>query len=202
MDRRPQEAEIVDLRTFQAPVSNVPLPDSASAAPDPVQSYGSIEPPVSFTVSVVTKPPEMRLLKIKLHPDHLGELTVSLKLKGSELAVKIETHSGAALEVVRKDEGLLRQVLQSAGYDAPTLTVSVAPFARDAPSLMPVLPADPSSSLMQSTLSGGQGSGEGAPPGNGGGNLDFAKHEEEWREIDDDTNAAPFVRRRVDGIFL
>lgn len=191
-----QEFKLVSLQTFPPPVGNISSPTPAAAT-----SRVEAPAPVTHTIIATVEMPSVRVLNIKLHPDHLGELTLSLKLRGVELAVNIEAHSGQALEILRKDEGVLRKVLHSAGYDPSSLTIVVT--TKDALTPMPVTPAENSDATAQSMLLGGRGAGGDAPPsGQGERRASFARHDDGWRDSDDRAKTASSADRRGDGIFL
>jgi Flagellar hook-length control protein FliK len=195
-----EDVKIVSRQTFPAPVPNERMPGGIRHAADRTEAGADAGPAISWTVAASAPQSELRILKIKLHPDHLGELTVSLKLRGAELAVNIEAHSGAAIEAIKKDESMLHQALRSAGYDTAALTVVLAPAPKD---LLSLLPADGSGGLPQSALTGGNGSGGDAPrSGNGERGSHFTNRDEDWRDSDDPAHALAFVPRRVDGVYL
>lgn len=191
-----QGVKLVSLQTFPPPVSNAPSQVSVAAAP----VSGTPAPAIPTIVATIDMP-SVRVLNIKLHPEHLGELTISLKLRGNELAVNIEAHSGKAIEALRQDESILRKVLQSAGYDPSSLTIVVTP--KDALTPMPVTPADTSGAAAQSTLTGGRGAGgDASPSGQGERRASFAAYDDGRRDSDDRAKMELPADRRGDGIFL
>jgi hypothetical protein len=192
------DVKMVSLQTFPPPVSNAPTPLADIASP-----AGNAPPPVpvAHTIVATIEMPSVRVLSVKLHPGHLGELTLSLKLRDNALQVNIEARTGQAVEALRKDEGLLRKVLQSAGYDPSSLTIVVTP--KDALTPLAVTPADNANTSAQAALNGGRGAGGDAPPsGQGERRAATTTDREDWRDTDDRANTAMPADRRGDGIFL
>jgi hypothetical protein len=192
------DVKMVSLQTFPPPVSNTPTPLADIASP-----AGNAPPPVpvAHTIVATIEMPSVRVLSVKLHPDHLGELTLSLKLRDNELRVNIEARTGQAVEALRKDEGLLRKVLQSAGYDPASLTIVVTP--KDALTPLAVTPTDNANTSGQAALNGGRGTGGDAPPsGQGERRAATTTDREDWRDTDDHAKTAMPADRCGDGIFL
>jgi flagellar hook-length control protein FliK len=189
--------EIVDLRTFHAPASDGQASAGVRAVIDLVPSGPERAAPTAFNPNLDAPRSEVRHLKIKLQPEHLGELTASLKLRGDELRVDIETHTGVALETIRHDEGILREALRNAGFDTATLTIVLSPASKDT-----VQAAATTDFAGQPQSFGERPEGDGRSQAEREKQRGFATRENSWSETDDQADPDASAPRRADGIFL
>ena len=67
----------------------------------------------------------VRTIHIQLQPDNLGELKVSMHLKGQELRLSVEVYTLEAHAALQRDKTILREVLEKAGYDIAEQSVVV-----------------------------------------------------------------------------
>lgn len=67
----------------------------------------------------------VKTLHFQLQPEHLGELKVSMHLKGDELRLTVEVTTREAHAALQRDTSYLRQVMEKAGYDVAEQSVAV-----------------------------------------------------------------------------
>lgn len=81
--------------------------------------------PAPMANQVLPNTTVVRSIKLQLEPEHLGEVQISLHLKGEGLRVTVEVATREAHALLQRDASVLRDVLEKAGYDVAEQAVSV-----------------------------------------------------------------------------
>jgi len=71
-------------------------------------------------------------INLRLHPEHLGSVTVQVKLEGRSMAARLTTETTAARDAIMADLPALRQRLADQGFDVTKFQVDVAGNGADA----------------------------------------------------------------------
>ena len=71
-------------------------------------------------------------INLRLHPEHLGSVTVQVKLEGRTMAARLTTETAGAREAIMADLPALRQRLADQGFDVTKFQVDVAGNGADA----------------------------------------------------------------------
>jgi hypothetical protein len=62
-------------------------------------------------------------LRLQLDPQHLGGVTVTMRLAGTRLELRVEAEQPETARLIGKDKSLIVAKLQSAGYELDTLVI-------------------------------------------------------------------------------
>ncbi len=65
----------------------------------------------------------LRTIKLALEPANLGTVAIQLSLSGGELGVKVEANDAGTAQLLRQENGGLKELLESAGYKVGMLSV-------------------------------------------------------------------------------
>lgn len=163
-DRAGAKASDVSLT---APVSA----GSGNASTPSQQIFDAIEsaaPPASAdtpadsaqTASASLQP--VKTISLALTPQNLGSVSIELSLKGGKLDVTVKAAEPETAQLLRRDNGALEKLLQSAGYTVQEVSIQASSQ-----------PAQPSQTGAQ-TAPGGQGS---ADPSNADGGRDQSRRQ-------------------------
>jgi Flagellar hook-length control protein FliK len=193
----PGDAKVIRVETSFTPVgaSSVMIQVSKAIADGLEPSYPR---PVSAIQNVVVDPrPEIvRSLELQLHPDDLGKIKVAMRLRGSELSLKIEVTSKQVETLLLRDHNALKEIMGHAGYDITDAAISIAVSVHDVNTpLRNAPPQDPSQGSFA-----GQG-GRHYPTSNGDNrNQSQTTRGSHASEFDgDDTTQRPAVGSRDTG---
>lgn len=188
--------EVISISTY------APAPQPLLVTQTRPQAAGlsfALPPAVVTTLDRVIAPGATKVLTLRLEPAHLGEVTVTMRLRQGALDVRLEAQSRHTLELVRRDEMVIKRVMEQAGFDAGDVTLV---FARPASETNQAAPLHNASG--QTSRPGAQ-AGEGSSPSGGQGGHAGREHagtqgnrsgNHETREFADP------VLRRDGGIYL
>lgn len=70
-------------------------------------------------------------INLRLHPEHLGSVTVQVRMEGRSLAAKLSTETTAARDAIMADLPALRQRLADQGFDVTKFQVDVTENGAD-----------------------------------------------------------------------
>jgi flagellar hook-length control protein FliK len=76
--------------------------------------------------------PEGGSINLRLHPEHLGSVSMQVRLEGRSLSARLSTETAAARDAIMKDLPALRQRLADQGFDVTKFQVDVAGNGADA----------------------------------------------------------------------
>lgn len=65
----------------------------------------------------------VRTMQLQLDPESLGKVTVSMRLSGTGLVLRVETERPEAMQLIGKDKDLLTGKLQAAGYSIDMIVI-------------------------------------------------------------------------------
>ncbi len=123
-------------------------------------------------VAATTQPPAVRpqILQIQLNPDHLGTVTATLTLSGTQLVVELAASTREAHERLKGEEQVIEKAMRALGYDVGQVSITQSIVAGSAVSRPDATPAVPQS-LQRDQASGGgaMSSGDGQPRDQRGG---------------------------------
>lgn len=122
------EQEVVP-RSFAAVETLAVLPSPAR------QIIEQLRPPLSAALRTADHPElasPIKYLKIVLTPDDLGEVEVSLKLRGGDLAIAIAASEPRTADLLSRERKLLDDLVSSIINDTAVATVTIAYQPRDA----------------------------------------------------------------------
>jgi len=71
-------------------------------------------------------------INLRLHPEHLGSVSVQVRLEGRSLSARLSTETTAARDAIMQDLPALRQRLADQGFDVTKFQVDVAGNGADA----------------------------------------------------------------------
>ncbi len=71
-------------------------------------------------------------ISLRLHPEHLGSVSVQVRLEGRSLSARLSTETTAARDAIMQDLPALRQRLADQGFDVTKFQVDVAGNGADA----------------------------------------------------------------------
>ncbi|MDX1927651.1 MAG: flagellar hook-length control protein FliK [Pirellulaceae bacterium] len=71
-------------------------------------------------------------INLRLHPEHLGSVSVQVRLEGRSLSARLSTETSAARDAIMQDLPALRQRLADQGFDVTKFQVEVAGNGADA----------------------------------------------------------------------
>jgi len=113
---------------------------------------------VASTITPDLKANPVKSITLQLHPAELGAVTVTVRLKPGEIALRVEAETEKTLILLQRDENVLRQVLHTAGYDGEQASLSIVlKPAGEPPLAQPISQPSPASSGRDSaSLAGSQ----------------------------------------------
>lgn len=73
---------------------------------------------------------EVNTLKLQMSPEHLGNMTASLRLKGDELSVEVRVETADAYRQLSQDHDGLVKALKEHGFSIDQVSIQLAPSTR------------------------------------------------------------------------
>lgn len=73
---------------------------------------------------------EVNTLKLQMNPEHLGNMTASLRLKGEELSVEVRVETVEAYRKLSNDQDSIVKALQDQGFSIDQVSIQLSPSAR------------------------------------------------------------------------
>jgi chemotaxis protein MotD len=73
---------------------------------------------------------EVNTLKLQMNPEHLGNMTASLRLKGDELSVEVRVETVDAYRQLSKDQDSIVKALKDQGFSIDQVSIQLSPAAR------------------------------------------------------------------------
>ncbi len=73
---------------------------------------------------------EVNTLKLQMNPEHLGNMTASLRLKGDELSVEVRVDTVDAYRQLSSDHDSIVKALKDQGFSIDQVTIQLSPSAR------------------------------------------------------------------------
>jgi hypothetical protein len=110
-----QIAELVANRAGPNNLDASPVTAQSSRAPD---AAGMADSRLSMS--------RVQTMQLKLDPEILGKVTVSMRLSGTQLDIRVATERADTMQLIGKDRDLLTGKLQTAGYAIETLVIQMA----------------------------------------------------------------------------
>jgi chemotaxis protein MotD len=105
-------------------VANGAGPDNLDTSPITARSSRALD-----AAGVADSRPSLsriQTMQVLLDPESLGKVTVSMRLSGTRLDLRVETERLETMQLIGKDKDLLTGKLQNAGYAIETLIVRTA----------------------------------------------------------------------------
>lgn len=96
------------------------------AAGKPVLSHDSVHQ-LTNTVNMMNMAKQDGEIKIRLRPDHLGELQMSVKTQGNQVAIQIRAQSGEAKRIIEESLGSLKDSFAKQNLNLAQVDVVTAP---------------------------------------------------------------------------
>ena len=129
VDRPHVEVRIIKVETSFSPTAPTSLvaqfskvmTDTLEAKPGVVLRAAVLDP----------RPDIIRSLELQLHPDDLGKIKVAMRLRGTELSLKIEVTSTHVEQLLLRDHAVLKEIMGHAGYDIADAAISVSVAVAD-----------------------------------------------------------------------
>ena len=190
---------VVQQETHLPPVSQFSAPQQVANAV--VTELKSSPASVSSSVSDLADPQSsaqdqpLKILTINLEPPALGNVTVRLRLVGTEVSVQLAAERKDTSQMLDQQRDSIRDLMQSAGYVADVAPVqhgSLDGFQTGSGQPQPQL----SGQHQQSPQSQGRFDGTGASPGQSDGGARQARQEQQPnQEARHDQDVAPHTRR-------
>jgi chemotaxis protein MotD len=73
---------------------------------------------------------EVNTLKLQMSPEHLGNMTASLRLKGEELSVEVRVETADAYRQLTQDQDGIVKALKQHGFSIDQVSIQLSPAAR------------------------------------------------------------------------
>jgi chemotaxis protein MotD len=73
---------------------------------------------------------EVNTLKLQMNPEHLGNMTASLRLKGDELSVEVRVETADAYHQLSQDQDSIVKALKDQGFSIDQVSIQLSPSAR------------------------------------------------------------------------
>jgi chemotaxis protein MotD len=73
---------------------------------------------------------EVNTLKLQMNPEHLGNMTASLRLKGEELSVEVRVETVEAYRQLSNDQDGIVKALRDQGFSIDQVTLQLSPTAK------------------------------------------------------------------------
>jgi Flagellar hook-length control protein FliK len=129
VDHPQVEVRIMKVETSFSPTAPTSLvtqfskvmTDMLEAKPGAVVHVAALDP----------RPDIVRSLELQLHPDDLGKIKVAMRLRGTELSLKIEVTSHHVEQLLLRDHAMLKEIMGHAGYDIADAAISVSVTVAD-----------------------------------------------------------------------
>ncbi len=121
--------QVVRQEVHHAPVQRIPAVEQIANVLTAGLDGAAEQRAASAEATPLSKKPidaVVRVLQIRLEPAELGTVTVRMRLDANRLELRVEAHQAATAELIRRDQGTLSRLLQSAGYDVDGFTIHVA----------------------------------------------------------------------------
>ncbi|MBY0294846.1 MAG: flagellar hook-length control protein FliK, partial [Methylobacterium sp.] len=116
--------EAVQAGAAPAPPARLSEPALASATlPALVRSLAAQMPPTGL----VPGAGPLRILTLQLNPADLGAVTVRMRLRDGDLEMNLGASRAETAELLRKDAGVLADLLRGSGYRPEILTIQAEP---------------------------------------------------------------------------
>jgi hypothetical protein len=165
----PAAIKDAEVAAYPSPAVQIISQINAAVAEGQVQATAlSATQQAQFADPALPSPSEVKALRLKLQPEELGDVEVTIRRAGLHTMVTITVTDQAAMEAISKDKGFLEERLGSLLTPGASNTVMVSMEIRD---------AGPAPDQGPQT-GGGQGSSEAAPGGRGSGRNGRPDHHE------------------------
>lgn len=181
----PQVAD--NVRTVTAAISNEA---GRPVAQLPRPAFIDIMSP-TFAIAAKASEAVARLVTVQLHPADLGLVTVSLKLEGDVLELRLEVVSDEAAAVLNREKDALCVSLRASGYKPEVVTIQVNPASGS---------SEGAFQQGRNEHAGQMGDREGAPGQSSGGGrqrTDGGRSQDEGKDAEDVD-----ARRIAGGLYL
>jgi chemotaxis protein MotD len=100
------------------------LASAIKAEPSWAQAMQSVSTGANHTAT------EVNTLKLQMNPEHLGNMTASLRLKGDALSVEVRVDTVDAYRQLSNDHDSLVKALKDQGFSIDQVTIQLSPSAR------------------------------------------------------------------------
>lgn len=102
---------------FFIDTANAMAPQMAAKIVDQLNGGGPQSTSATYKTPLDNRPNLVKSLHIQLIPESLGELNIVMRLRGTELILKVEAASKMAAVKLTEDKDLLEDLLKKAGFD-------------------------------------------------------------------------------------
>jgi chemotaxis protein MotD len=158
---------------FTADSSNaVALTNAVKAEPSWAQVIHNVKTGAGYTAT------EVNTLKLQMNPEHLGNMTASLRLKGDELSVDVRVETVDAYRQLSKDQDSIVKALKDQGFSIDQVSIQLSHAAR-------------SDGGQNSGQSSGQNSSNQSQSGANGQNLQQGGQGDNARQRDESARRSP-----------
>ncbi|MEQ1954263.1 flagellar hook-length control protein FliK [Mesorhizobium yinganensis] len=176
------------------PDSRRPIQQNVATAPVPAAETTplAVSPSLTVAASILSEPtwrpapvaqttqsqflraqPILKTLQVQLNPEHLGAVTATLTMSGTQLKVELSVTTREAHECLKNEEQVIEKAVRSLGYDVQQVSVVQSMIVVNASARSDQAMPPPAQSRDQP--SGGMASGDG---GGRSGNQQGGRHED------------------------
>jgi flagellar hook-length control protein FliK len=118
----------LNLREGHAPVATLTAPVTTGSMQKPVLSHDALHQ-MTQQVSLMNQAKQDGEIKIRMKPDHLGELTLNVKNHGQQISIHIHAQDPEARQIIESSLGSLRDSLSQQNLTVSRMEVTHAPAA-------------------------------------------------------------------------
>jgi hypothetical protein len=115
---------------MQAPAMELPV--TQGTAGKTVLSHDAIHQ-LSQQVNLLSQAKQDGEIKIRLKPDHLGDLMMSVKTSGQNVAIQIKTHAPEAKRILEESIGRLKDSLSTQNLNLSSVDIMAQPQSSQSP---------------------------------------------------------------------
>lgn len=124
-------AEVAMLKSVDGspmPLATVDAPVTTGHMMRPVLSHDAVHQ-LSNQMALMNQVKQNGEIRIRLRPDHLGELSMSIKNQGSAISVKIQAQDAEAKQILESSLSSLRESLSQQNLSVARFEITQAPVA-------------------------------------------------------------------------
>ena len=154
-----------------APLASPPLAVASAILSEPTWRATSVaQTPQSQSVRT---PPVLKSLQVQLNPEHLGVVTATLTMSGTQLTVELSVTTREAHDRLKGEEQVIEKAVRSLGYDVGQVSIIQSLIVQNTPPRTDGAMPQPMAQ-GRDQAAGGMASGDG---GNRSGNQQGGRHE-------------------------
>jgi chemotaxis protein MotD len=130
---KPDFVTVLESRRYLGFSSDAPAITNASVLSDAIKADPSLTQAVQDIKAGGAQhatSTEVNTLKLQMSPEHLGNMTASLRLKGEELSVEVRVETVDAYRQLSQDQDGIVKALKDHGFSIDQVSIQLAPSAR------------------------------------------------------------------------